>query len=69
MVSAYRTLKNYKSGIIMPKDNCRGDPNLFVVIVGYGKEKDQQGEEFFLVKNNWGTDWGENGYVKISTSD
>ena len=51
----------------MPKDNCRGDPNLFVVIVGYGK--DQQGEEFFLVKNNWGTDWGENGYVKISTSD
>lgn len=67
MVSAYRTLKYYKSGIIMPKDNCKGDPNLFVVIVGYGK--DQQGEEFFLVKNNWGTDWGENGYVKISTSD
>jgi len=68
MVTAGRVLKNYKGGIIMADDKCSkdADPNLFVVIVGY--DKDPNGEEYFLVKNNWGSEWGENGYVKISTS-
>jgi hypothetical protein len=32
-----------------------------VVVVGYDEE-----EEFFIVKNSWGEDWGENGYFRIS---
>ena len=33
--------------------------------MGYGTEN---GEQYFLVKNSWGADWGEKGYVKIGAS-
>ena len=33
-----------------------------VTLVGYGYEDDT---EYFLLRNSWGTSWGENGYMKI----
>jgi len=33
-----------------------------VAIIGYDAE---EGEDYWEVKNSWGTDWGENGYIKF----
>jgi C1A family cysteine protease len=32
------------------------------VLVGWGQEGK---ENFWIVKNSWGADWGENGYFRI----
>lgn len=34
-----------------------------VAVVGY--EETSEGIKYWIVKNSWGSDWGENGYIRI----
>ena len=56
----------YKKGVISSK-NCGTNLDHGVLIVGYGTESD--GTMYWLVKNSWGTGWGDDGYVKIARSE
>lgn len=55
----------YKSGVLTD-DSCgsSGAIDHGVLAVGYGTDLDTQ-EPYFLVKNSWGAQWGDSGFVKI----
>ncbi|XP_053182267.1 procathepsin L-like isoform X1 [Scomber japonicus] len=52
----------YKSGVY-DEPNCTDVINHAVLVVGYGTEN---GQDYWLVKNSWGTGYGEEGYIRMS---
>ena len=56
--------RDYKTGV-WRMDDCPStdqDVNHAVVAVGFGTE---DGMDYWLVKNSWGSSWGDKGFFKI----
>jgi len=51
------------SGGILNTDKCVGNIDHAVTAVGWGTEGDQ---DYLIVRNSWGADWGEGGYIRIA---
>lgn len=55
----------YIAGIANPWF-CGGDLDHGVLLVGYGHGKGLiSSADFWLVKNSWGSSWGESGYIRL----
>jgi C1A family cysteine protease len=62
-------LMSYTSGIITgDTSSCPGDESDHaVLLVGYGNDATSK-THYWIVKNSWGTSWGEDGYFRIDAS-
>jgi len=61
-IEADTDIQLYSSGII---DNPKCGENLDhgVVTLGFGTEN---GQEYYIVRNSWGSSWGESGYFRLA---
>lgn len=63
-IEVQRDFQSYRSGIFKGKPDCGQYLNHGVLAVGYDTDK-ATALDYFLVKNSWGTGWGENGYIRV----
>ena len=58
--------QSYTSGVL--QKGCDGAIDHGILAVGWGK-LNGSGAEYLLVKNQWGANWGDAGYVKIGINN
>lgn len=64
-IEADTSVFQFYSGGVIDSVKCGNNLDHGVLIVGYGNEN---GKDYWLVKNSWGINWGDGGFVKIGRS-
>ncbi|CAG2181980.1 unnamed protein product, partial [Oppiella nova] len=66
--AGHQNFQLYTGGVYVDSA-CRNDfqsLNHAVLAVGYGSER---GQDYWLIKNSWGAQWGAQGYIKMARNN
>jgi C1A family cysteine protease len=58
--------QHYQGGILSAK-NCEGRTDHCVQLSGYST--DEKGNDYWIVRNSWATEWGEDGFIWLEKGD
>jgi cathepsin L len=61
------TMQFYRSGVYSSSKCSSTELNHAVLVVGYGTSS--SGQQYWQVKNSWGTRWGMDGYIELARND
>ena len=61
--AAHQSFQLYRSGVYYEPACSPTQLDHAVLVVGYGT---LDGQDYWLVKNSWGTTWGMNGYIMMA---
>lgn len=62
--ASQQSFQMYQNGVYYDEKCSSENLDHGVLVVGYGTEP--TGEDYWLVKNSWGTSWGDGGYIKMA---
>ena len=67
-VDASQGFQFYNSGVYNDPKCSSTNLDHAVLVVGYGTDPDTK-QDYWLVKNSWNTNWGEQGYIRMRRND